>query len=166
MAPSHSPQEPKLSNVLTAAWKALIKFFERNQVCDFNLWYQGLVGFQIQYGLRTTTGGGRDGGAGIRCQIRSFMARTNSGPREHLDYDQIDFKIRSKTVKEHAKLKSNGSIFWEFKLLILSLRENVEIFNVFEAIGAKELSSEQWCQMKGEVSGMLWIQNVKIKLSW
>ena len=55
-----------------------------------------------------TTGGGRDGmGAGIRCQIRSFMAAANFGPREHLDYDQIDFKIRSKTVKGYAKTERN-----------------------------------------------------------
>ena len=34
------------------------------------------------------------------------MAPANSGPREHLDYDQIDFKIRSKTVKDYEKLKA------------------------------------------------------------
>ena len=102
------PQEPKLSNVLSiTTWKALIKFFERNQVCDFNLWYQGLVGFQIQYGLRTQPQAGGGMGAGIRCQIRSFMAAANFGPREHLDYDQIDFKIRSKTVKGYAKTERN-----------------------------------------------------------
>ena len=38
-----------------------------------------------------------------RCQIRSFMARANSGPREHLDYDQIDSKIRSQTVKDYMQ---------------------------------------------------------------
>ena len=29
-----------------------------------------------------------------------YGAPANSGQREHLDYDQIEFKIRSKTVKE------------------------------------------------------------------
>ena len=32
---------------------ALIKLFREKQVCDFNLWYQALGEFQIQYGLRT-----------------------------------------------------------------------------------------------------------------
>ena len=43
------------------------------------------------------------------------MVRANSGPREHLDYDQIDFKIRSKTVKDYAKLKMDP-YFYNFRL--------------------------------------------------
>ena len=79
---------------------SLIKFFERNQVCDFNLWYQGLVRFQIQYGLGTTTGGDSMPNKVI------YGAPANSGQREHLDYDQIEFKIRSKTVKETVQNKN------------------------------------------------------------
>ena len=36
-----------------------------------------------------------------------YGAAANSGPREHLDYDQIEFKIRSKTVKDSAKPKGS-----------------------------------------------------------
>ena len=62
----------------------------------------------------------RRGWGGIRCQIRSFMARANSGPREHLDYDQIEFKIRSKTVKDSAKPKGSVlTILWKRKMNFL-----------------------------------------------
>ena len=35
-----------------------------------------------------------------------YGAPANSGQREHLDYDQIEFKIRSKTVKETVQNKN------------------------------------------------------------
>ena len=53
-----------------------------------------------------------------RCQIRSFMARANSGPREHLDYDQIDSKIRSQTVKDYAtNANKNWFRFWKCNVI-------------------------------------------------
>ena len=55
------------------------------------------------------------------------MVRANSGPREHLDYDQIDFKIRSKTVKDYAKLKMDP-YFYNFKLWKRKTQQLLEIF--------------------------------------
>ena len=63
---------------------------------------------------RPTTGGEGDAKKGHLWRAANFE------PTEHLDYDQIEFKIRSKTVKDSAKPKGSVlTILWKRKMNFL-----------------------------------------------